>query len=125
MIKSKLLRAFLRGRFEEGIGGSVMTALGPLPVVTRADIRDLRGLLEREKAAIGVFITLEPPTAEMTKEAISTGYYTSPTYLKKYPRLQILCIEDLLRGDKVQMPPTGSTFKIAERVKKVELPNLH
>jgi len=37
---------------------------------------------------------------------------------RSYPRLQILCIEDLLKGDKVKMPPTASTFKKAERIKK-------
>jgi site-specific DNA-methyltransferase (adenine-specific) len=88
--------------------------------VNSSHIRDLRGVLEREKAAIGVFITLEPPTAEMITEAVSTGYYTSPIYLKKYPRLQILCIEDLLSGAKVQMPPTAKGMKKADRVKKIE-----
>lgn len=83
-------------------------------------IRDLRGVIERDNAAIGVFITLEPPTSEMKKEAVSAGFYTSPIYSQKYPRLQILCIEDLLKGDKVKMPPTASTFKKAERVKKIQ-----
>jgi site-specific DNA-methyltransferase (adenine-specific) len=88
--------------------------------VNSSHIRDLRGVLERDKAAIGVFITLEPPTADMITEAVSAGYYTSPIYQQKYPKLQILCIEDLLAGAKVKMPPTASTFKKAERVKKVE-----
>ncbi|HEX7568305.1 MAG TPA: DNA methyltransferase [Anaerolineaceae bacterium] len=83
-------------------------------------IRDLRGVIERDNAAIGVFITLEPPTSEMKKEAVSAGFYTSPIYNQKYPRLQILCIEDLLKGEKVKMPPTVSTFNKAERVKKVQ-----
>jgi site-specific DNA-methyltransferase (adenine-specific) len=83
-------------------------------------IRDLRGVIERDNAALGVFITLEPPTSEMKKEAVSAGFYTSTIYGQKYPRLQILCIEDLLKGDKVKMPPTANTFKKAERVKKVQ-----
>ena len=32
--------------------------------VKSGDLRDLRGVVERERAALGVFITLEPPTAE-------------------------------------------------------------
>ena len=83
-------------------------------------IRDLRGVLERDQAAIAVFITLEPPTSEMTTEAVSAGFYTSPIYQQKYPRLQILCIEDLLSGAKVKMPPTMANFTKAGRVKKVE-----
>jgi len=45
-------------------------------------IRDLRGTIEREKAAIGVFITLEEPTKEMTKEAATAGFYSSPGWAK-------------------------------------------
>ena len=83
-------------------------------------IRDLGGIIEGNQAAIGVFITLEPPTSEMKKEAASAGFYTSPINGQKYPRLQILCIEDLFKGEKVKMPPTASTSKKAERVKKAQ-----
>lgn len=83
-------------------------------------IRDLGGIIEGNQAAIGVFITLEPPTSEMKKEAVSAGFYTSPINGQKYPRLQILCIEDLFKGEKVKMPPTASTSKKAERVKKAQ-----
>ena len=83
-------------------------------------IRDLGGIIEGNQAAIGVFITLEPPNSEMKKEAVSAGFYTSPINGQKYPRLQILCIEDLFKGEKVKMPPTASTSKKAERVKKAQ-----
>ena len=56
----------------------------------------------------------------MKKEAVSAGFYTSPINGQKYPRLQILCIEDLFKGEKVKMPPTASTSKKAERVKKAQ-----
>jgi len=39
-------------------------------------VRDLKGVLERVKAPIGVFQTLEPPTRPMEKEAASAGFYT-------------------------------------------------
>ena len=48
-------------------------------------IRDLRGVVESDNAAIGVFITLEPPTSEMKKEAVSAGFYTSPIYHQNTP----------------------------------------
>ena len=47
--------------------------------VGAAVIRDLRGTIEREDAAIGVFITLEPPTSPMIREAVEAGFYESPT----------------------------------------------
>jgi site-specific DNA-methyltransferase (adenine-specific) len=82
-------------------------------------IRDLRGVIEREAdSPIGVFVTLEEPSSEMKKEAVSAGYYTSELWQKQYPRLQILTIEQLLAGAEVKMPPEYGVFKAAERIKK-------
>ena len=85
--------------------------------VKSGDIRDLVGTIEREKAAIGVFITLENATEPMKREAASAGFYKSPGWGKSYPRLQIFTIEELLRGAAVDMPPPYGTFKQAGRVK--------
>jgi len=41
-------------------------------------VRELPGILEREKAHIGVLITLEPPTQPMKTESASAGFYQSP-----------------------------------------------
>ena len=84
------------------------------------DIRDLAGTLDREKAAIGVFISLEEPSDPMLKEAASAGFYHSPGWNQNYPKLQILTIEQLLEGAKINMPAHNQpniTFKQAERVK--------
>lgn len=81
------------------------------------DIHELRGVIEREKAAIGVFITLELPTQPMLKEALTAGWYESPLWQKPYRKLQILTIGDLLGGAMVDMPSPHGTFKQAERVK--------
>jgi DNA modification methylase len=85
--------------------------------VKSGDIRDLVGTVGREKAAIGVFITLEPPTRDMVTEAASAGFYESPGWGRRYLRMQILTIEDLLDGKELEMPPTSITFKQAQRVK--------
>jgi len=61
------------------------------------DIRDFVGTLSREKAEIGVFITLQSPTQPMRSEAASAGMYTSPWDKKAYPKVQILTVEDLLK----------------------------
>ncbi len=84
--------------------------------VKSGDIRDLVGTVEREKAAIGVFITLEEPTSAMQKEAVSAGFYESPMWGDRHPRIQILTIEQLLKGAKVDMPPQHITFKQAQRI---------
>lgn len=83
------------------------------------DVRDLRGTLEREDAALGVLITLEAPTREMQAEAAAASIYHSPGWARDYPRLQILTIADLLNAAQVQMPPWAITFKPAERAKLI------
>jgi site-specific DNA-methyltransferase (adenine-specific) len=77
----------------------------------------LKGDVEREKAAIGVFISLDEPTAPMTSEAVTAGYYHSPGWGKDYPRIQILTIDQLLHGAEIKMPPAFGTFKEAQRAK--------
>jgi site-specific DNA-methyltransferase (adenine-specific) len=90
--------------------------------VKSGDIRDLKGTLEREKAAIGLFITLEPPSRDMEREAAESGFYISHTWGKQYPKVQILTIEALLRGASPALPPSQAmqTFKRAKRVAEDE-----
>ena len=85
--------------------------------VKSSDISELAWTTQREKAALGVFITLEQPTKPMITEALSAGYYESP-YWGKFPRIQILTIADLLKDAKVNMPPPYGTFKQAQRVRQ-------
>ncbi len=78
-------------------------------------VRDLKGVLDREKAPIGVFLTLEPPTRPMEKEAASAGFYMLGE--RQYPRLQIITIEQALAGAKPAIPlvDAGAAFKRAAR----------
>jgi len=83
-----------------------------------AHVRDLHGVVDREKAAIGVLITMQPPTQPMRAEAASSGFYESPGWNKKYQRLQIPTVEELLGGKEIDMPPhdqVNRTFKKAPR----------
>ena len=88
--------------------------------VNSSHIRDLVGTMQREQAAIGVYITLEEPTRDMTTEALKAGFYHSPGWNKDYPRIQILTIEALLRNAEVKMPPQFGTFKQAQRVQQAD-----
>jgi len=60
-------------------------------------IRDLGHVIDREKADIGIFITLEKATKPMYEEAAMKGIY-QPNWGKECPRLQILTIEEILAG---------------------------
>lgn len=78
------------------------------------DLRDLRGVIDREKAEIGVIITLEDPTKPMRTEAAGAGFYK--TQWGNHPRLQILTISELLDGKRIDYPPAlNVTHKRAPR----------
>ena len=78
-------------------------------------IRDLKGVLYREKSPIGVFLTLEPLTRSTEKEAASAGFHMLGS--RQYPRLQIITVEQALAGTKPAIPlvDTGAAFKRAAR----------
>ena len=84
--------------------------------VSVPQVRDLRGVIEREKAEFGVFLCFENPTKPMLKEAVEAGWYKSSDG-SSYPRLQILTIEQLLDGKQPQYPlhRRDATFKRAPR----------
>jgi site-specific DNA-methyltransferase (adenine-specific) len=79
------------------------------------DVRDLVGTVEREKAALGIFLTLEEPTQPMQVEAVQAGYYHSPGWNQDYPRIQIATVQQLLDGATLKLPPSAVTFKQAEK----------
>ena len=60
-------------------------------------IRDLGHVVNREKASLGLFVTLTKPTAPMQQEAVKAGYYESPTGAS-FPKIQILTVKGLLDG---------------------------
>ncbi len=81
------------------------------------DVRDLKGTVEREKAVMGLFLTLNEPTREMEREAASAGFYE--TGGMKFPRIQVLTAAEILDGRRPQVP-FGFTdgFKKAAREKQ-------
>ena len=82
-------------------------------------VRDLRGVVEREQAALGVLLTLNAPTKAMRTEAASAGFYASPW--GQHPRVQILTVGELLDGKKLDAPPprqTSLTYKRAPKALK-------
>ena len=81
-------------------------------------IRDLHSAMEREKAPIGVFITLANPTTAMEKEAAAVGRFHSEATGRSYPKLQILTLPELIQqGKKPDIPFVDASvaFKKAGR----------
>ena len=80
-------------------------------------IRDLRGVIEREKAGIGIFLTLTPPTKPMVAEAAAAGQFEMEGFQPE-PRIQIVTIEQAmeLRDRALRLPARrDDTFKKAAR----------
>lgn len=92
--------------------------------VTVSHVRDLKGVLERENASIGVLITLQDPTKPMLQEAAAAGFYEPKDFPNhRVPRLQILTIAELLAGKQLQYPKMSvTTFKKAKYRSKGEEP---
>ena len=86
--------------------------------VSSPHVRDLKGTVEREKAALGLFITLEEPTSAMRTEAVSAGFYHSDVWQKDYPKIQLRTIAELLDGNDFELPPHPSVYQAAQRVRR-------
>lgn len=105
---------------DEGEGGATKQIILSVKSghVSVKDVRDLRGVIEREKAEIGVLITLEDATRPMHTEAAAAGFYKPLYDENKYSRLQILTVTELLQGKGIGYPQHISrnvTFKRAPR----------
>jgi hypothetical protein len=81
-------------------------------------LRDLRGVIDREDAEIGVLISMAKPTRDMRKEAASAGFYKSAW--GKHPRLQLLTIEELLSGKGIDYPPSEQVNVTLKRAPKAK-----
>lgn len=105
---------------DEGEGGNTKQVIFSVKAgnTNVAHVRDLRGVIDREKAEIGVLISMENPTKPMRVEAAGVGFYDSP-WGTQHPKMQLLTIEELLGGKGVDMPPSRDlrTFKKAPKAK--------
>ncbi len=81
------------------------------------DIRDFKTVVRNAKAQMGAFLTLSNPTGPMVKEALVDGYYSPGSAVAtKHPKIQILTIEELLSGKKLDAPyHNDMTYRRAER----------
>ena len=131
-----LLEAFPREQgkkgADKGVDGVVYFIDGPRHVPHKAIvqvksgkvssplIRDLKGTVEREKAALGLFITLDEPTRDMRAEAVSAGFHHSDLWQRDYPKVQIRTIGELLEGKQFELPMHPSMYQAAQRVRPAE-----
>ncbi|MFQ6031091.1 MAG: restriction endonuclease, partial [Dehalococcoidia bacterium] len=86
--------------------------------VSSPQVRDLTAVVERESAALGLFITLEEPTRDMRTEAASGGFFHSDLSDRDDPKIQIRTVGEMLTGQGFELPPRPSAYQPAQRVRR-------
>ena len=83
-------------------------------------VQQLRGAMSGQKAALGLYVSLETPTKNMIAEALSAGFYKAPTGVgRQVPAMQLRTVAELLQGRGFEFPVTvGSnvSFKSASAI---------
>jgi hypothetical protein len=88
--------------------------------LTVSMVRELGHVVQRERAQIGVLISMKEPTQPMRAEAASGGFYHSPWTGRDYPRLQLRTVAELLDGNGIDYPAIGGGNRTFRRAKRVE-----
>ncbi len=105
-----------------GAGGKLETCIVSVKSghVTRAQVAELKGDMGSQGASMGLFVTLEEPTAPMRLEATEAGFYHSELSGRDYPAVQIITIRDMLEeGRKPNLPLLVlSPYQQAQPIKK-------
>ena len=81
-------------------------------------IATLKSDMEREKADLALFVTLQSPSRPMQQEALQAGFYAPEAFPDhNFPKVQILTIEELLAGGRPDYPRYApqATFQRAPR----------
>jgi hypothetical protein len=82
-------------------------------------IRDLFGTIEREKAAMGILLTLYPMPS-LIKESKKYGTYENKMFGHIYQRIEVVTIQDILDGKTMKLPTTLEVLNKAEKKAKVK-----
>jgi DNA modification methylase len=77
-------------------------------------IRDLNGTIERDNAACGILLTLYP-MPNLVKECKKYGNYKNNLINKEYPKIQVICVDDIFNGIRLELPNVVKVLKKAEQ----------
>ena len=98
--------------FETARGQESMVLSVKGGTIRPTDIRDLRGVLEREASVMAGFISLREPSTSMQREAATAGYYRYAD--QTYPKIQLLTIAEILDQKRGFETPTKIGSKIVK-----------
>ena len=86
---------------------------------TASSMRDFQRVIEREKAAAGVYITLRKVTTRGARQA-ATEMGTIEIGARQYPKLQLWSVEELLEGTPPTLRDMADPYT-GKRVRQAEL----
>ena len=90
-----------------------------LIIIAVSCTRDLKGVVERENAALGLCITLESSTRDMRTEAASGGFFHSELWDRDFPKIQIRTVGEMMSGHGFEVPPSvGTAYQPAECIRR-------
>jgi hypothetical protein len=81
-------------------------------------IQELTGVMENEGAVIGLIISLHQPRLGMITDTVHAGSYESDLWKKKFLKIQIRTVAELLEGKKFDIPHPYSLLKKTSKKKE-------
>jgi site-specific DNA-methyltransferase (adenine-specific) len=89
--------------------------------VKSGDIRDLQGTMTIQGAALGIFITLKPPSKDMVQTAKSAGIYRSRYMSQSVDKIEIVTVQEILEQKKrLDVILTFEVLKAAEKQRETQ-----
>ncbi len=79
-------------------------------------VRDLVGSLDAHRADMGIFICMTTPTSGMREVAAKSGDYVWPVDGRRFTKVQIVTVADLLAGKRPNMPTPFLPYVQAQRL---------
>lgn len=78
-------------------------------------VRDLLGTVESQRAELGVLVTMNEPTARMTEAANHSGRWNHPANGQPFPKVQIICVPEIIAGRRLDLPMIVNPFTAARK----------
>ncbi len=92
-----------RGKITAEIGRAVVSVKGGAQLDPKV-VRELAGVVDSQKAMLGVLVVMDKPTRGMVEAAADAGTVTDPLTGKSFPKVQIVTVKELFDKKRLDMP---------------------
>ncbi len=108
--------AYMPDRDDKGeiINKKALFSVKSSKTLTPSMINELNGVVEREGAACGIFLCLYP-APNLVKASKAFGNYHNNLINKDYPKIQVVCVDDIFQGAVMELPNVVHVVKKAEQ----------